>query len=196
MPTTYYKFISLHSLRRFIDIVMNNRLYAARYDELNDPMEGAYLTSSINSSNIIRLLRERKYKTRICSLSKDYRHALLWSHYADGHKGCCLEVSAINKHEHPTEVNYTTSLPECEHEPMEGRQLLSHKSTIWSYEDEVRFFRKSSFLNVQIHRIIFGTRVSMEDYSFYEKLISLINPQIIVLRMLSDDIVDGFDTNR
>lgn len=190
----YYKFISLHNLRRFIDIVLNNRLYAAHYDELNDPMEGAYITSVYNA-NIINLIKTRKYKTRICSLTKDYRHTLLWSHYADGHKGCCLEVSAINKREKLAEINYTTSLPEVGYEQMEGRQLLSHKSPIWRYEEEVRYFRKTSFLNVKIHRIIFGTRVSRDDYSFYEKLIRMINSQIVVQKMPSEEIIDGFNTN-
>ena len=98
------------NLKRFIDIILNERLYASRYDELNDPMEGAYLTDPSNG-NIIRLLREEKYKTRICSLSKDYKHTLLWSHYADSHTGCCIEVSAVNEREQPTTVRYIEHIP-------------------------------------------------------------------------------------
>ena len=60
----YYKFRNLNSIRHFLDILVNNRLYAARYDELNDPMEGAYLINGYNE-NIIRLLKTKKYKTRI-----------------------------------------------------------------------------------------------------------------------------------
>ena len=60
----YYKFRSLNNIRYFLDILVNNRLYAARYDELNDPMEGAYLINAC-SENIIRLLRDKKYKTRL-----------------------------------------------------------------------------------------------------------------------------------
>ena len=101
MARHYYKFRSLQNLKRFIDIVLNERLYASRCDELNDSMEGVYLTNP-SSRNIIRLLRIGKYKTRICSLSEDYKHTLLWSHYADSHKGCCIEVSAVNEREQPT----------------------------------------------------------------------------------------------
>lgn len=54
MAQHYYKFRSLQNLKRFIDIILNERLYASRYNELNDPMEGVYLTNPLNG-NIIRL---------------------------------------------------------------------------------------------------------------------------------------------
>ena len=41
--TEFYKYRSLSNLKRFIDILINNRLYAAKYIELNDPMEGFFL---------------------------------------------------------------------------------------------------------------------------------------------------------
>lgn len=39
----YYKYRSLSNLRYFLDILINKRLYMATYDELNDPMEGAFV---------------------------------------------------------------------------------------------------------------------------------------------------------
>lgn len=190
MAQHYYKFRSLQNLKRFIDIILNERLYASRYDELNDPMEGVYLTNPSNG-NIIRLLREEKYKTRICSLSTDYRHTLLWSHYADSHTGCCIEVSAVNERELPTTVRYIEHIPVV-NDIQEGKELLSHKSTVWEYEKEVRYFRKTSYLNIRIHRIIFGLKVSNDDYRFYEKLIRAINPMIEICRINKEDIEDGY----
>lgn len=190
MTPHYYKFRSLQNLKRFIDIILNERLYASKYDELNDPMEGVYLTDPANG-NIIRLLRTEKYKTRICSLSRDYRHTLLWSHYADSHTGCCIEVSAVNEREIPTPVRYIEHIPIVS-DMQEGKELLSHKSTVWEYEKEVRYFRKTSYLNIRIYRIIFGMRVSEDDYRFYEKLIHAINPMIEVCRINEDYIEDGY----
>lgn len=190
MAEYYYKFRSLQNLKRFVDIILNERLYASRYDELNDPMEGVYLTEPSNR-NIIRLLREEKYKTRICSLSKDYRHTLLWSHYADSHTGCCIEVSAVNERELPTTVRYIEHIPVV-YDMKEGKELLSHKSTVWEYEKEVRYFRKTSYLNIRIHRIIFGLKVSNDDYRFYEKLIHAINPMIGICRINEEEIEDGY----
>ncbi len=190
MAEHYYKFRSLQNLKRFIDIILNNRLYASRYDELNDPMEGVYLTNPSNG-NIIRLLRMEKYKTRICSLSEDYRHTLLWSHYADSHKGCCIEVSAVNERELPTSVRYIEEIPVV-NDMQDGKELLSHKSTVWEYEKEVRYFRKTSYLNIKIYRVIFGLKVSEDDYRFYKKLINAINPMIEICRINEDDIEYGY----
>jgi len=190
MGEHYYKFRSLQNLKRFIDIILNERLYASRYNELNDPMEGVYLTNPINS-NIIRLLREEKYKTRICSLSKDYRHTLLWSHYADSHAGCCLEISAVNEREIPTDVNYLENIPII-NEAEEGIKLLSHKSKVWEYENEVRFFRRSSYLNIRIHQIIFGLKVTKEDFLFYQKLINAINPTVGIRRITREELNVGY----
>lgn len=190
MAQHYYKFRSLQNLKRFIDIILNERLYASRYDELNDPMEGVYLTDP-SYRGIIRSLREEKYKTRICSLSKDYRHTLLWSHYADSHTGCCIEVSAVNERELPTTVNYIEHIPVVDH-MKEGKELLSHKSTVWEYEKEVRYFSKTSYLKIRIYRVIFGLKVSKDDYRFYEKLIHAINPMIEICRINKDDIEDGY----
>lgn len=52
----YYKFRSLQNLRFFLDIIINERLYAAKYDELNDPMEGAYMID-VQHQNIIKALK-------------------------------------------------------------------------------------------------------------------------------------------
>lgn len=191
MAEHYYKFRSLQNLKRFLDILINERLYASRYDELNDPMEGAYLTDARNK-HIIELLRTKKYETRICSLSRDYKHILLWSHYADSHKGCCIEVSVKNEREEPIDVNYVESVPII-YEDKEGRELLAHKSVLWKYEDEVRFFRKSSYLNVNIHQVIFGQRVSNDDYHFYKKLIKCINPSIELRKITEGEIIHGYN---
>lgn len=190
MVGRYYKFRSLQNFKRFIDIILNERLYASRYDELNDPMEGVYLTNPING-DIIRLLRAEKYKTRICSLSKDYRHTLLWSHYADSHRGCCIEISAVNEREMPTAVNYMENIPIID-DVEEGKNLLSHKSKIWEYENEVRYFRKTSYLNVRIHQIIFGLKVPNEDFRFYNKLIHAINPTIEIRKITKDELNVGY----
>ena len=173
-----------------MDILVNNRLYAARYDELNDPMEGAYLINEYNE-NIIRLLKTRKYKTRVCSLSKDYRHTLLWTHYADGHKGCCIEV--IPKNWDALEpINYVEDLPIADNDT-EGRKLLSYKSKLWQYEQEARLFSKSSYCKVDICQILFGYKISDTDLRFYERLIQSINPSIQVRKIQEIEINTGYN---
>ena len=70
----------------------------------------------------------------------------------------------------------------------DGKELLSHKSTVWEYEKEIRYFRDTSYLNIKIYRVIFGLKVSEDDYRFYKKLINAINPMIKICRINKDDI--------
>ena len=42
MTEISYKYRSVDNFRNFVDIILNNRLYAASYQDLNDPMEGHY----------------------------------------------------------------------------------------------------------------------------------------------------------
>lgn len=189
----YYKFRSLQNIKYFLDILIGKRLYAARYDELNDPMEGQYTTDAGNR-NLICQLKEQKHKVRICSLSKDYRHTLMWSHYADGHKGCCFEVKVKDPTGQPVEVKYETELPKVD-DIRYVKELLSYKSILWKYEDEVRCFRKSSYCNVEISQIIFGERIKKADYNFYEKLVKAIDDNIEVRQITEEEIISGYDIN-
>ncbi len=185
---TLYKFRSLNNIKYLLDILLNNRLYAARYNELNDPMEGHYLTNSRNK-NIINQLRERKLQTRVCSLTKNFNHTLLWSHYADGHCGCAIEVSV--PYSKIREISYSEELQFIE-APVCPEDLLSIKSRVWQYENEYRIFSTKPFISVKINRVIFGIRVSKEDFQFYQKLIKAINPSIDVEQIKREDIFDGF----
>lgn len=89
------------------------------------------------------------------------------------------------------EVTYIKDLPYIDNF-RSGEELLLHKSTIWEYEDEVRLFTNAQYFNVQVHRVIFGKRVSDKDYKFYEKLIRALDPQIHVYRISDAEIITGF----
>lgn len=190
MEQKFYKFRSLNNIRWFIDILLNQRLYAAKYDEFNDPMEGHYLTSPSNIG-LIHELKAKKENIRICSLTQDYKHTLLWSHYADGHHGCCIEVTLPCNT--VSRVNYTDALPRISNF-VSTEQLLSHKSLIWEYEKEYRIFSSSSFIDVKVTRVIFGMRVNKSDYDFYKKLIKSIDNTIRVNKITREEIFDGFNS--
>ena len=66
-----YKYRGIKELRYFVDIVLNQRLHAAPYFDLNDPMEGHYLYNKGElDSDVRNLIKGQKQKLRICSLSK------------------------------------------------------------------------------------------------------------------------------
>ena len=56
-----YKYRGINSFRYFVDIVLNKRLYAAPFFDLNDPMEGHYLYSSGELDSDVRdLIKNQK----------------------------------------------------------------------------------------------------------------------------------------
>ena len=56
----------------------------------------------------------------------------------------------------------------------------------------MKLFTNAQYLNVQVHRVIFGKRVSDKDYKFYEKIIRALDPQIHVYRISDAEIITGF----
>lgn len=105
-----YKFKSLADFEFVADIIMNNRLYAADFRSLNDPMEGLFHNYGSKKS-IIDSIDAAKQKHLVCSLSKDCTSPLLWAHYADGFKGVCIEVEVNENILTPYIIEYTKESP-------------------------------------------------------------------------------------
>lgn len=194
-----YKFRSLQNLRRFLDILVNKRLYMAHYNEMNDPMEGAFYSDASNRA-LLQEVWEGKRKQLICCFSTDYRHTLLWSHYADSHQGCCLEVEVISKLE-PHNVNYSPYTPRAASNNIE--KILTHKSTYWQYENEVRYFKNEMtanntkarpWLSVRINRVLLGYRMLQKDVTFYTSLIhSILGDDVEVKQIRREELDTGLE---
>lgn len=92
-----YKYRSLENFERLVDIIVNKRLFGATFDSLNDPMEGVFKYERGINTDKIDAIRNSKHIARICSLSKTFTDDLLWSFYANGHRGCCIEVVKMKK---------------------------------------------------------------------------------------------------
>jgi hypothetical protein len=89
---TLYKFRSLNNFEFIADIILNQRVYAAQFFDLNDPMEGLFkYTHEHEAAYIDEVVKEKK-RCRICSFSRTSENILMWSHYADGFRGVCIEV--------------------------------------------------------------------------------------------------------
>lgn len=92
-----YKSRSSSQLAYALDSIFNDRLYCADWQDLNDPMEGAFIYSyrSTNepdlSNKVAEVVRQKK-RIRVCSLSLTYNCHLLWAHYASGFDGLALEI--------------------------------------------------------------------------------------------------------
>ena len=195
----YFKYRDLTNIERFIDILLRKRLYMSTYSELNDPMEGVFLYDGSSRSENIRIIKNQKRETYICSLSRNSNNMLMWSHYANGHTGCCIEISVTSKKNlQVRDIEYNNHKVDLNEDELDVYKILSVKSPLWKYEDEIRYFRqekksKRPFLKVKIYRIIFGTKVTQKNFIFYKKLINAIDNSIIVEKMARDNLDTGYD---
>lgn len=190
-----YKFRTLQNLRRFLDILINKRLYMAHYNEMNDPMEGVFYMD-VNDRALLQELWNGKKKQLICCFSTDYRNTLLWSHYADSHQGCCLEVEVTSKLE-PHYVKYSPDRPRGTRNNIV--EILTHKSDYWKYENEVRFFKNeltkknkkaTPWLSVRINKVLLGYRMLQKDVTFYSSLIHSILGDDVEVRQIKREELD------
>lgn len=56
-----YKYRGLSNLKRFLEIILNKKLYGALYTELNDPMEGSFRYNYKIPHEIIEDLKKNVY---------------------------------------------------------------------------------------------------------------------------------------
>lgn len=123
--------------------IRDRRLKVARLSEMNDPFE--LLSATSTSPRIRGVLRKAKMQmnTRWGALcfSGCWKHPLLWSHYADKHKGICLgfDISEQGRNS----ITYISDRIKFDqvtphrNEKMLLRQLTT-KYKAWRYEDEIR----------------------------------------------------------
>lgn len=186
----------MDNFERFISIIIDKKLYGALYSEMNDPMEG-YFTYSENGTFMRRLV-EGKNGTYICSLSRSGNIGLMWTHYANENRGCCIEVEVTSETWEEVEVRYSREMPEVTINSS-VRDILEVKSEIWNYEQETRFLSpetpkgtKRPRLTVRISRVFIGFNVERSVASHLVTIIKALDPKIEVIKMHRDWLDYGY----
>jgi hypothetical protein len=119
----------------------HRRLKIARLDELNDPFE---LWAIAQPDHRLRqaLRRTKENMTRLYGLlcfSLSWHNPLLWSHYADRHRGLALGFDVADEILKP--VSYVEQRPTLTKiDPTVAQWLLFTKFVDWRYEQEARIF--------------------------------------------------------
>jgi len=132
-----------------LENIRNRRLKIARINELNDPFEFAGANLGNNDlREAFRKLKEVANKKRglLCFSSK-WSNPVMWSHYANNHKGLCLGFDVANEAVLPVSYSARRFALDLEkikspHEqpPEYIIKILFTKYAHWKYENEYRAF--------------------------------------------------------
>jgi hypothetical protein len=142
-----------------------SRLKVSRLEDMNDPFE--LLALALKKKEHRRALQGFKTKMSrrwgaIC-LSRAWYNPMLWSHYADQHRGMCLgfdvpdkKVVPVTYDAHRLELDLERKLSKPGGDDTIGLRLMTTKFEGWDYEDEVRLFVALSESDLETGMYFYG----------------------------------------
>ncbi len=213
-----FKFSVINKNKYLTGCLENGTIYFAHPTRLNDPFDcrvdikkaADHAVSNLsgkkkqNLSNLLNLkgLLDRVQRDTgnvgICSFSLILEDTLLWSHYADEHRGLCLMyeipdefindpknqiigVCAVEYGHNPLTDWFVRNAPEnnnidlLEFTVELVKKVFSIKSRAWEYEKEVRIIReKEGALSIPkefLKQVCFGMNTTESDISSIKKLL-------------------------
>ncbi|MFB9886923.1 DUF2971 domain-containing protein [Balneatrix alpica] len=129
--------------------IRNRRLKIARIDELNDPFEfaGVNFKDEKLRAAFQKMKRQISQERGLLCFSTKWSNPVMWSHYADRHKGLCLGFDVADASVGP--VSYSGKRLAVELDQLKTprelsaeyvRKIMFTKYTHWKYENEYRAF--------------------------------------------------------
>ena len=200
VPRRLYKYRSLSgsSRDRTIKAISENEIYFANRHQFNDPLDCKLKIHGLSTQDQAKI-DSTLDATGIFCLSEVNDNPLMWSHYADSHKGVCIEYSTSGDdlfgHE-LTPVRYAKSYPTLSTsdnaDAVYCRNYLSTKSDHWEHESEWRIFFDQ--LGVQwlkqpeeLSAVILGCKISSEDTGEIFQAVNFRSVQTPVYQASLDD---------
>lgn len=166
-----YKFKSLENEGFFyaVDMIVNERVYLATCDQINDPEEGTWDMPGLNSSGRTNQNAPSFSRNEYLQHAKELRSVidairfasfagetsvgepLLWAHYAGGFRGVAFEYNVDDAQYDIRPVDYDNKKIELTIEQMrkllageilpQDVDVLRRKAECWGYEDEYRLYQ-------------------------------------------------------
>ena len=84
-----YKYIPINP-HQVLSLIIQE-LYFTAYHELNDPLECFFIHHEHENNLFGASLRQQHIVARVCALTYQPESKLMYSHYADSHRGLCVE---------------------------------------------------------------------------------------------------------
>jgi len=215
-----YKFRSC-SKYLLMDLI-NNVITFSRPRCMNDPFDSLYsiwsqpqnLKSLVNDQNHIPMFHKSFDYYRLCSFCIDddaentiLRNILMWSHYADGHKGVCIKYRLKNdcvSTKLSLDFHHQVVLQRVNYNSMNKsvslrsgsiplKLSLANKFSCWQYEKEARLICYDDTIeedrmtiggdkNISIEAVYFGINCTDESKSIIKKLLSNQNIKYYIMK--------------
>jgi Protein of unknown function (DUF2971) len=123
-----------------LDDIRRKRIKISEIDQLNDPFE-LWCVSQEDAQLRVALRgykKEMNERFGMICFCKQWHNPLLWSHYADKHRGMCLGFNVDDRG--LKEVNYVDERADLKIPPTKETtdELLFTKYRDWRYEEELR----------------------------------------------------------
>lgn len=190
----FYKYKSLDNFEFLLDLILRERLYAAQHHELNDPMEGVVKIDGTIPKDKEQEWDELIKTFRIVCFSRDKDHPLMWSHYANGARGCVIEFQLIDDQQvHKVSYLKKPILTERHINREKAEEILLYKEKPWKYESESRCLLggNETFLPINIKSVTFGSRTEKTKVDMLLHILSLCKPDLKVLVMGEQWLING-----
>ncbi|WP_037072453.1 DUF2971 domain-containing protein [Psychromonas arctica] len=189
---SFYKYKTLDNFEFLLDLILKERLYAASYSELNDPMEGVIkVEGKIPKDQEDHW--ERLINTfRIVCFTKQSDNPLMWSHYADGGKGCVIEFELLDSQKYH-KISYLKKpvIKKNDININKAFEILKYKEKPWKYEAEYRcLIKEKKFMPISIKSIIFGGRADVTKVEMLMHIISFCKPELKVQKSSPINLVE------
>ena len=192
----------------------DRRLKITRINELSDPFQlcAADFSDSDTQTKLETFKNQTNERNGIICFSKSYDDPVLWSHYADGHRGVALvfeipddQAIPINYQPERFRLDVDAAIQRGGFTESDLTQLISTKFSSWQYENEVRMTCRLNDHFCQIDskgKKVYFESLSLESYGVDAlKLIGLIRgvrcdlkPADIASELLAVDTLPVQDT--
>jgi len=175
-----YQFLSVKKPGRIKEILRTGKFHFSDWKDLNDPMEGFFrYFPEYHKPEDIEKLVTGKGLFKVACFSRFYTEPLMWSHYADGHKGICVEIDTEDDCDESVffePIKYVPLIKNIKDEDsstLTPEMLLSRKIENWGYEEEIRAFCDNKEKNKQkvgkITKILLGVHADESMVRFRTK---------------------------
>lgn len=195
---TYYKFRNFNNLNHVLDIFLNDRLFAAKFNSLNDPMEGVFTTAGLTEEKINEIIANKKILS-ICSTCNkkningmdNVYNILQWIHYSSAGSGFVIEFELIECEDNHNNGIHLKNIEYLKAKDFKEKlnafktnqidiknfalNLLCLKLNLFEYENEFRILKESeeelAFVRIKIKKIYAGYNISNDNHNFLKYLV-------------------------